>query len=194
VSEVLLFHHAQGLTPGVVALADELRHAGHTVHTPDLFGGRTFPTLEEGLAHVAATGFDEVVVRGLRATDGLPEDLVYAGISLGVLPAQRLAQTRRGARGAVLLEACAPAATWGGWPAGVPVQVHGMDGDPVFAGEGDLDAARELVTQAGATARAELFTYPGDRHLFTDRSLPGHDAAAAELVTARVLAFLAALG
>src|SRR5690606_20999762 len=185
VSEVLLFHHAQGLTPGVVALADELRRAGHTVHTPDLFGGRTFTTLEEGVAHLTATGFDEVVARGLRCADDLPEGLVYAGISLGVVPAQRLAQTRRGARGALLLEACVPAAAWGGWPAGVPVQVHGMDGDPIFAGEGDLDAARALVAEAGATAAAELFTYPGDRHLFTDRSLPGHDGPATELVVAR---------
>jgi esterase/lipase len=38
-AEVMLFHHAMGQTEGFTALADELRQAGHTVHTPDLFGG-----------------------------------------------------------------------------------------------------------------------------------------------------------
>ncbi len=48
-TEIVLFHHAQGLTPGIDAFADELRRAGHTVHTPDLYDGHTFDTLEEGL-------------------------------------------------------------------------------------------------------------------------------------------------
>lgn len=96
-TEVVLFHHAQGLTPGIVAFADELRRAGHTVHTPDLFTGRTFDTVEEGVGHVEEIGFGEVIERGARAVDGLPGELVYAGFSLGVLPAQSLAQTRPGA-------------------------------------------------------------------------------------------------
>ena len=191
--EVLLFHHVQGLTPGVAAFADELRGAGHTVHTPDLFGGLTFSTLAEGVAHVEGVGFDDLVERGVRCAADLPDALVYAGFSLGVMPAQRLAQTRPGARGALLFEACAPASTWGGWPTGVPVQIHGMDSDPFFAGEGDIDAARALVAEAGPATRAELFTYPGDRHLFTDRSLASHDSPAADLVTARAIEFLAGL-
>jgi dienelactone hydrolase len=188
-ADVILFHHLQGLTEGVQALAGDLRAAGHVVHTPDFFDGRTFAAFDDGLAHVESLGFDAVVDRAVQAADGLPENVVYAGISLGVMPAQRLAQTRPGAVGAVFLEACAPADAFGGWPAGVPVQVHGMDADPFFAGEGDIDAARELVTQA---EDGELFVYPGDRHLFTDRSLPSYDAEAAGLVLERVLAFLAA--
>src|ERR1700733_12116578 len=148
-AEVVLFHHALGLTPGVVAFADELRRAGHTVHTPDLFDGRTFATIEEGIGYAEKIGFPgEVIDRGARAVGGLPEGLVYAGFSLGVLPAQKLAQTRPGARGALLFYSCVPVDAFGSaWPHGVPVQVHGMDADPLFVGEGDVDAARELVEQ-----------------------------------------------
>jgi dienelactone hydrolase len=193
-AEILLFHHAQGLTSGVVAWADELRAAGHVVHTPDLYDGRTFATVQEGVAHAEEVGFGNVVERGVRAANGLPAELVYAGFSLGVMAAQQLAQTRPGARGAILCEACVPTDAFGdGWPAGVPVQVHGMDADEFFAGEGDIDAARALVAEAGATASAELFVYPGDRHLFADRSLASYDADAAALLTQRALAFLAAL-
>jgi dienelactone hydrolase len=187
-AEVVLFHHAQGLTPGVVAFADDLRAAGHTVHAPDLFGGRTFPTLEDGMAHVREIGFSEVMERGVRAVDDLSAALVYAGFSLGVLPAQRLAQTRPGARGAVLCYSCVPTSEFGGWPAGVPVQIHGMDADPIFVGEGDVDAARALVEEA---EDAELFLYPGDQHYFADSSLPSYDADATALLTRRVLGLLA---
>jgi dienelactone hydrolase len=190
-TEVVLFHHAQGLTPGVAAFAGELRRAGHTVHTPDLFEGRTFGSIEEGMAHAQEIGFpDEVIARGARAVEGLPAGLVYAGFSLGVLPAQKLAQTRPGARGALLFYSCVPVAEFGSaWPSGVPVQVHGMDADPVFVGEGDIDAARELTGQA---EDAELFLYPGDQHYFADSSLPSYDADATALLIQRVLSFLRA--
>ncbi|WP_116451600.1 dienelactone hydrolase family protein [Blastococcus litoris] len=187
-AEVVLFHHAQGLTPGIAAFADELRAAGHTVHVPDLFEGRTFATLDDGMAHVRELGFGEVAERGVRAVEGLPAELVYAGFSLGVVPAQRLAQTRAGARGALFFYSCLPPSEFGSWPAGVPVQIHGMDADPIFVGEGDVDAARELVEEAGD---GELFLYPGDQHYFADSSLPSYDAAATELLTERVLGFLA---
>ncbi len=191
-AEVVLFHHALGLTSGVRAFADDLRASGHTVHTPDLFAGRTFPSIEDGVAHARQLGLDRVVERGVQAVGSLPAHLVYAGMSLGVLPAQRLTQTRPGARGALLLYSCLPAAEFGPWPAGVPVQVHGMDADPFFAGEGDLDAARALVAEARATgADAELFLYPGDQHYFADRTLPSHDPEAAALLTRRALGLLA---
>ncbi|WP_138759841.1 dienelactone hydrolase family protein [Modestobacter altitudinis] len=191
-TEVVLFHHAQGLTPGVVAFAGQLRAAGHTVHTPDLLEGRTFGTLEEGLAHAEEVGFDEVMARGARAVEELPAGVVYIGFSLGVLAAQRLAQTRAGARGAVLCYSCVPVSTFGPWPAGVPVQVHGMDADPVFVGEGDLDAARALVEEVrGQGGSAELFLYPGDQHYFADSSLLSYDPAATALLLERVLALLA---
>lgn len=191
-AEVLLFHHAQGLTTGVLAFADDLRQAGHTVHTPDLYHGQTFETLDDGLAYARKIGFADIVERGVRTANDLPGELVYAGFSLGVMPAQQLAQTRAGARGALLFEACAPTSEFGsGWPAGVPVQIHGKDADPFFAEEGgDIDAARAL---AESTEQAELFLYPGDRHLFTDSSLPSYDADAAALLNQRVDAFLAAL-
>jgi len=189
-TEVLIFHHAHGLTPGIVAFADDLRGAGHTVHTPDLFEGHTFATVEEGVAHAGAIGFGEVIERGVRAAENLPADVVYAGFSLGVLPAQRLAQTRDGGRGALLVHACVPVSEFSAaWPDGVPVQVHAMDADPFFVGDGDLDAATALVAEADD---AELFLYPGDQHLFADSSLPSFDADAAALLQQRVLDFLAA--
>jgi dienelactone hydrolase len=188
-AEVLLFHHALGKTEGIDAFADELRQAGHSVHTPDLFEGRTFSTIEEGVAHASEVGFGEVIERGVRAANELPNELVYAGFSLGVLPAQKLAQTRPGARGALLFYSCVPTSEFGtSWPADVPVQIHGMDADPYFVDEGDLDAARELVD---STEHAELFLYPGDEHYFADPTLPSYRPEAAALLTRRVVEFLA---
>ena len=189
-AEVLLFHHAQGLTQGVRAFAEDLRAGGHILHTPDLFDGRTFKSIEEGLAYINEIGFDNMRERGVRLADELPPELVYAGFSFGVLPAQKLAQTRPGARGALLFHSCLPVSgewAFGPWPKGVPVQIHGMDKDPIFAGEGDIDAAREIVAKA---EDAELFLYPGDQHYFADRSLASYDADATVLLTRRVLAFL----
>jgi len=189
-AKVLLFHHAQGLTPGVRAFADDLRAAGHTVHTPDLFNGRTFGSIDEGLAYIGEVGFDAMRERGVRVADELPAELVYAGMSFGVLPAQKLAQTRPGARGALLFYSCLPISgewAFGPWPDGVPVQIHGMDNDPFFVGEGDIHAAREIVEKV---KDAELFLYPGDQHYFADSSLPSYDANATALLTKRVLEFL----
>ena len=187
-AEVLLFHHAQGQTTGFNAFADELRQAGHAVHTPDLFDGRTFGTIDDGMSYAQEVGFPgEIIARGERAAESLPEALVYAGFSLGVLPAQKLAQTRPGARGAVFFYSCVPVSEFGGWPATVPAQIHGLDADPIFVGEGDVDAARELVDAADD---AELFLYPGDQHYFADSSLPSYDPDATALLTTRVLEFL----
>jgi len=190
VAEILLFHHAQGLTPGVLAFADVLRAAGHSVHTPDLLDGRRFDSIGDGMAYVEELGFEEIRERGSRAAQGLPAELVYAGFSLGEMPAQMLAQTRPGARGALLFYSCIPVTgewAFGAWPDGVPVQIHGMDADPIFVGEGDVEAARELVATVDD---AELFLYPGDQHYFADSSLPSYDADATALLTRRVLEFL----
>jgi dienelactone hydrolase len=188
-TEVVVYHHVQGLTEGVRSFAGELSQAGHTVHTPDMFDGRTFDTIEEGMAFARTEGFGALAERGVAAAEELGSDVVYAGFSFGVMVAQQLAQTRPGARGALLLYSCLPVSEFGdAWPEGVPVQVHGKEGDPFFAE--DLEAAQALVA---STDQAELFLYPGEEHLFADSSLPAYDRAAAALLTQRVLAFLAAI-
>jgi dienelactone hydrolase len=187
VAEVLLYHHAQGLTPGVLAVADELRAAGHVVHAPDLYDGNTYDDLDEGVGYAKQVGFGTILERGQAAAESLPNELVYAGFSLGVMPAQMLAQTRTGAKGALLFSGCFPPSEFGAsWPEGVPVQIHMMDADE-WVLEGDLDAARELDETVDS---AELFVYPGDRHLFADSSLSDYDESAATQLKQRVLGFL----
>ena len=188
-----MFHHALGLTDGVRALADDWRAGGHVVHLPDLYEGETFGSVAEGVGHAQEVGFGTIVERGAAAVDGLSESLVFAGLSLGVMPAQYLAQTRARALGALLLHACVPPSEFGGaWPDGVRVQIHLMEGDPeALPPNGDLAAAREL---SATVDDAELFLYPGDRHLFTDRTLDDYDEDATRLVTERALAFLDRLG
>ena len=189
-TEILLFHHAQGQTPGFLAFADDLRAAGHTVHTPDLYDGNTFDDLDTGVGYAKQVGFGEILESGRLAAEGLPTELVYAGFSLGVMPAQLLAQTRPGCKGALLFSAALPASEFGDgtWPAGVPVQIHMMENDEWA--EEDLPASRELVEANDGT---ELFLYPGDGHLFADSSLPDYDESAAALLEHRVLAFLDAV-
>ena len=187
-AEIVLFHHAHGLTAGVIAVADQLRTAGHTVHTPDLFAGQTFADLSDGLQYVDSIGTMAIIARCAQAVHDLPADLYYVGFSLGVIPAQYLTQIRPGARGAVLLHACVPYTTFTPqWPTHVPVQIHGMDADPFFVGEGDIDAAHELVAH---TPHAQLFLYHGATHLFTDNTLPDYDAAASTQVLQHIHAFV----
>src|SRR5687768_14073023 len=189
-AEVLLFRRSQVLAAVVNAFADEVGASGHTVHATDLFDGRTFASIEAGRAFAKEEGFDELRARGVAMANDLPSDLVYAGFSLGEMIAQQLAQTRPGARGALLFYSCIPISgewAFGPWPDGVPVQIHGMDNDPIFVGEGDVEAAREIVEKV---EDAELFLYPGDQHYFADSSLPSYDAEATALLTKRVLAFL----
>ncbi|GAB3811537.1 dienelactone hydrolase family protein [Kribbella italica] len=182
-AEVLLFHHVQGLTDGIKAFASELSAAGHTVHTPDLFEGRTFGAIAEGMAYVKSVGFGEIAARGVKAAADLPAELVYAGFSLGVVPAQQLAQTRPQAKGALFFDSALPIEEFGTWPQGLPVQIHAMAQDEFYLE--DADAAKALVAEGG-----ELFLYDGDQHLFADSSLPSYDEQAAKLVLERVLNFL----
>jgi dienelactone hydrolase len=187
-AELLLFHHALGRTAGCLSFAEDLRGAGHVVHVPDLYDGRTFTEIADGVAHAEHLGFGTLVERGRAVAEQLPEDIVYAGFSLGVLPAQALAQTRPGARGALLVHGCVPPSEFGApWPAGVPLQIHTMADDEL----GDVDVARQLVA---TIPTAELHLYPGDRHLFADRTLPDHDGDAAALLTQRALRFLDRVG
>ncbi len=184
-AEVLFFHHAQGLTAGCLAFAEEIRAAGHVVHGPDLYEGASFRELPEGVAHAEELGFEMILDRARRAAIGLPNDVVYVGLSLGVMPAQMLAQTRAGSRGAVLIHSCVPPSEFGPqWPQGLPVQIHTKEDDEW----GDADVARQL---ADSVDGAELFLYPGDKHLFTDNSLADYEPESAALVMQRLLAFLA---
>lgn len=187
-TSIVVFHHAQGCTPGVAEFANRIGRRGQVVRTPDFFEGRTFDTISEGLAAVKERGFDAYQQWADRQVAELPSDAVYVGISLGVMAAQRLAQTRSGARGAVLIDACVPPEQLGSsWPAEVPVQIHGAEDDPFFALEGDLQAAKDLLESHASTS---LYTYPGDQHLFIDSSLPGYDAKAADLLIERVRSFI----
>jgi dienelactone hydrolase len=183
VAEVVVFHHALGLTDPVRGFAQALREAGHTVHTPDLFEGRTFDSIEDGMAHAEEIGFPEAIVeRARNAVEVLPSELVYVGFSLGVLSAQSLAQTRPGAGGAVLCYSALPLGKWGDnwpatWPDGVRLQLHIVDGDE------DFEFAQELATTVPG---AELFIYAGTEHYFAEQ-----DEQAATLLRGRVLEFLA---
>lgn len=185
-TEVVLLHHVQGLTDGVLAFAAGLREGGHVVHTPDLFGGERPATIEDGLrlAEEQDAAIDERVSELIRS---VPTEVVWAGISWGVSVAQRFAQLREGARGALLYAACFPIEgewSFGPWPEDVPVQVHGKDRDPFFAEEGDLDAARRLAEVVGPDL-AQVFVYPGEEHLYLDSSLPSYDAEATALTLQR---------
>ncbi|MDM7991383.1 dienelactone hydrolase family protein [Arthrobacter sp. zg-Y877] len=191
-ANVLLFHHALGLTSGMDAFAEVLREAGHTVTVPDLYDGRTFTDLSDGVAYAQEIGMDTIEELGVSIANRFPEEMVYIGFSLGVIPAQCLAQTRPGARGAVLVSGCVPLGAFADtWPADVPVQIHGMDADEEFVDSGDLDAAENL---AATTPNAELILYPGTAHLFADISLPDYDMDHAFALTRMVLQFLDRVG
>jgi dienelactone hydrolase len=185
VAEVVVFHHALGLTDPVRRFADALRAAGHTVHTPDLYDGRAFDTIEDGMAHSEELGGPMAIVERARAAvASLPSETAYVGFSLGVLSAQALAQTRPGARGAVLCYSALPLGEWGDnwparWPSGVRLQLHILDGDE------DYEIAQRLAATVPA---AELFVYPGSEHYFAE-----HDEGAAALLIERVLGFLSGI-
>ncbi len=185
-SEIVLFHSAYGRRPAVFEFAETLRARGHVVHVPDLYDGEVFDSLTDGIAKRDALGMEELARRADASVEGLGAGLVYAGFSLGCGPAQLLAQTRQGARGALLMHGVLPAEAFAtGWPDTVALEIHGMQDDLFF----DVEAARKLVEQA---PDATLYVYPGSAHLFADSGLPDYDEPAAALMTERVLAFLAA--
>ena len=183
-AELILYHHAQGLTPGIHLFAESLREAQHVVHTPDLYDGGTFPDVSSGVAHAKEIGFDAIVQRGVAAATELPNSLVYAGFSLGVLPAQKLTQNRSGARGALLYHAGSPTTRYGSpWPGGVPLQLHAMADDDWC----DLTGMQDLQNEVEG---AELYVYPGSGHLFADSSVADFEPEAARLLLQRTLEFL----
>jgi len=193
-AEVVLFHSVLGLRPGVIAAAERLRAAGHTVHTPDCYDGEVFHDLGEGMRKEEALGYRELASRARESVAGLPDGLVFAGFSMGAVHAEVLAAQRPGALGAVLMHGAVPVEDLGEyfgverWPEGVPVQVHYAASDPWVEAEGEVAPLGEAVRGAGATFEAHA--YPGSGHLFADPDLPEHDLASSEAMWERVLAFL----
>jgi dienelactone hydrolase len=184
-TDVILFHHAQGLTEGVRAFADQLRLAGHSVITPDLYGGATFETLDKGVAHAQLIGFAEIIALGVAAAADLdPSTTVYAGFSLGVLPAQQLAQSQPEALGAIFYHGGERVSAFGDkWPASVALQMHVTESDPWI----EFDVVQDLARDA---PDSELFVYPGEAHLVADASLPDYDPTIAGLILERSIRFL----
>ena len=185
-ADIVLFHHAQGLTPGVQAFADRIRRHGHLVIVPDFYEGRTFASIEEGVAHAESIGFGRVIDRAIAMVQPLPSPVVVAGFSLGSLPAQQLAQTNRGVIAAILYHGGVPAETFDApWPAGVALQVHVVDDDAW----NDMDEVKTLIAQSGG----QLLVYPGTGHLVADSSHPDYDPEIAEEMLLQTLSFLEAV-
>ena len=185
---VLMFHHALGLTEGLCGFANTLSEAGHVVHCPDLYDGRTFTDVNAGVAHARSIGFENIMAASVEFAESLPGGLVYAGFSLGVLPAQQLAQTRPGGLGALLYHDVIPREFLDGtWPTALPVQIHVAESDPWA----DHSAVQALARDA---EDSELFIYPGNAHLFADPSSSEYDADAATQLLTRTLAFLDRVG
>ncbi|MEW2156725.1 dienelactone hydrolase family protein [Streptomyces sp. NPDC007189] len=187
---IMLFHSAYGLRPAVRDAADRLRRAGHEVWTPDLFEGRTFDTVEEGMEFNESVGKEELLKRAvLAAAPYSDRGLVYAGFSLGASVAQTLALGDDKARGLLLLHGTsdiAPNASTDG----LPVQLHVAEPDP-FETDDWLTAWYLQMGRAGADV--EVYRYPAAGHLYTDPGLPDYDREAAEATWRVALGFLDAL-
>lgn len=188
-ADILLLHHARGLTDGVRRFADTLREAGHTVHAPDLYDGQVFADTEAGVAHAGVLGREVLSQRAAAAAADLPErGVVYAGMSMGCGYATWLALQHRPGSAAGVLElfgAVDPAWFDASWPDGLPAVAHQTLDDPWREAEAD-DGFRARVPGG------ELVDYPGSGHLFLDDSTEDYDPVAARQATEHVLAWLAA--
>ncbi|WP_190134309.1 dienelactone hydrolase family protein [Streptomyces longispororuber] len=184
---IVLFHSTYGLRPAVRAAADRLRAAGHQVWTPDLFDGRTFGTVEEGMAHQEVVGRDELLKRAVLAAAPYSErGLVYAGFSLGASVAQTLALGDDKARGLLLLHGTSDIAENAATD-DLPVQLHVAEPDP-FETDDWLSAWYLRMGRVGADV--EIYRYAGAGHLYTDPDLDDYDAEAAETTWRTALGFL----
>ncbi|QOV38955.1 dienelactone hydrolase family protein [Streptomyces ferrugineus] len=187
---IMLFHSTHGLRPAVRQAADRLRAAGHEVWTPDLFEGRTFETVEEGMEFNERIGKDELLKRAVLAAAPYSErGLVYAGFSLGASIAQTLALGDEKARGLLLLHGTSDIAA-GASVDELPVQLHVAEPDP-FETDDWLSAWYLQMGRAGADV--EVYRYAGAGHLYTDPDLPDYDEEAAEATWRVALGFLDSL-
>ncbi|MFF5936314.1 dienelactone hydrolase family protein [Streptomyces sp. NPDC012508] len=188
--DIMLFHSTYGLRPAVEAAAERLRAAGHQVRVPDLFGGQTAETVEEGMELQKSIGKEELLKRAvLAAAPYSDRGLVYAGFSFGASVAQTLALGDEKARGLLLLHGTSDIAESASVD-DLPVQLHIADPDP-FESHDWLTSWYLRMGKAGADV--EVYRYPGAGHLFTDPDLPDFDEAAAEQAWAVALAFLDSL-
>lgn len=186
---IALFHSATGLRPAIHDFAEQLRDAGHRVHTPDLFDGRIFDDVAEGAAHRDSIGIPTLIERALAAVEALPQQVAYIGYSMGAGPAQLLAATRPGALGAVLVQGGLTVADLGlaAWPANVDVQLHVGRTDAWF----DRDEATRVAASLPATA-LELYEYDTDKHVFDDHGLKdSYDPILASALHRSILDWLA---
>lgn len=183
-THVVVFHHVLGVTDGLRRIAADLHALGHSVQLVDLFDGETFATIDDGVAHAQVIGFDVLIDQGVAAVAADASDVVAVGISLGVLPAQKLVQTHPGIVGAVLIDGAVDAAAFGDWPSDKTVQIHLVDGDEIAAE--DRDAADNLSSEPGVA----LHLHQGSGHLVVDRTAPAHDAALATTIVDSLCAFV----
>lgn len=185
VVHIALFHSVLGLRSAELLAAERLRRAGHEVVTPDLFGGETAATLDEGFQLVDRVGWAAVIDRARQTLMGVPDETVLAGVSMGAGVVADLWPERPVAAGVLLLHATA------GLPAsarpGLRVQLHAAEPDD-FAPPERVAALRQAARERRVDL--EVFRYPGVGHFYTDRELPDHDPVAAELTWRRVLEFL----
>ncbi|GGP90183.1 dienelactone hydrolase [Actinomadura coerulea] len=185
-AHVALFHSILGLRSAELAAAERLRRAGHEVLAPDLFGGRTATTLDQGFRTAGQVGWTTVVERARRALQAMPDDTVLAGLSMGAGVVGAVWPERPDTAGVLLLHA--PAEIPASVRPGLRVQLHAADPDH-FAPPDQVAALRRSARAAGA--ELEIFRYPGVGHFYTDPGFPDHDSAASELTWSRVLDFLA---
>jgi dienelactone hydrolase len=185
VTTIVLFHSVLGLRPVELGLADRLRAAGHRVATPDLYAGSTAATIEEGFVLKDTVGWPAIVRRAREAVRDLPAETVLLGVSMGAGVVQEVLPDRPGTAGVLLLHAVGalPASV----RAGLPAQAHVADPDPI-APPAQVAAWQAAATRSGADA--QVFTYPGIGHFYTDAAGPDHDEPAAERTRQRVLEFL----
>ncbi len=183
---ILLFHSIRGLCELERSAVERLRAEGHQVITPDLYAGETSPTIEAGFALQERIGWD-TLLRRAEATQA-PPDAVLAGASMGAAIASHLWANRPDTRGVLFLHGVAPIPRTA--RPGLPLGIHLAEPDP-YEEEYWIGYCHGAANHAGINP--EIFRYPGAGHLFTDPSLPDHDAAAAELLWQRVTAFLSAL-
>ena len=183
-ANVTVFHHALGLTAGIEAFANALAAGGHDVSTPDLFDGATFTSIEAGVAHAETLGFEKIAEAGAKAVTG--DRVVVIGFSLGVLPAQKVAQQRPGVVAAVLCHSAAPLGFFGDtWPSGVALQTHAGARDPFV--EEDREAIDQLLEAASVS---QAHWYDTEAHLFADATSADFDATLAGQLATRTLEFL----